>query len=126
MDTDEKSLSGLIRVHPWLKTSCPAPRRAGSGAGAPHTTPWASPPTRKLALEELGLDKAALKGYEASMRILELGMMAGRSEWETKSGDGALQPGEQSGQPDGAKARPKAGETERKADAIGSVRLNET
>jgi hypothetical protein len=72
-------------------------------------------------LEELGLDKAALKGYEASMRILELGMMAGRSEWETKSGDGALQPGEQSGQPDGSKARPKAGETERKADAIGSV-----
>jgi len=60
-------------------------------------------------LEELGLDKAAVKGYEASMegRVLELGMRAGRTEWETKWGDGALQPGEQSGQPDGSKARPE-------------------
>ena len=40
-------------------------------------------------------------------RVLELGMRAGRTEWETKWGDGALQPGEQSGQPDGSKARPE-------------------
>ena len=40
--------------------------------------------------------------------------------------DGALQPGGQSGQPDASKARTEAGETERKADAVGSVRLNET
>jgi hypothetical protein len=40
--------------------------------------------------------------------------------------DGAFQSGEQSRQPDGSKARTEAGETERKADAIGSVRLNET
>jgi hypothetical protein len=32
-------------------------------------------------------------------RVLKLGMKAGRTEWETKWGDGALQPGEQSGQP---------------------------
>ena len=41
-------------------------------------------------------------------------------------GDGALQPGEQSRQPDGSKSRPEAGEIEREADAVGSVRLNET
>ncbi len=41
-------------------------------------------------------------------------------------GDEALQPGEQSGQPDGSKARLEGGEPERKAHAVGSVILNET
>lgn len=37
-------------------------------------------------MPELGLDKAAVRGYEAYMegRALELGMKAGRREWETK------------------------------------------
>jgi REP element-mobilizing transposase RayT len=41
---------------------------------------------RERVMEELGLAKAAVKGYEAYMegRVLELGMKAGRMEWEAK------------------------------------------
>jgi len=41
---------------------------------------------REKVMAELGRDKAAAKGYEAYMegRVLELGMKAGRTEWETK------------------------------------------
>ena len=55
----------------------------------------------KQTEKKLELDKAAVKGHVPYMegRVLKLGMRAGRTEWETKWGDGALQPGEQSGQP---------------------------
>ncbi|MGA2751153.1 MAG: transposase [Verrucomicrobiota bacterium] len=41
---------------------------------------------REPVMEELGLAKGAVKGYEAYMegRVLELGMKAGRKEWEEK------------------------------------------
>ena len=54
--------------------------------------------------------------------------MAGRPLWrfarfhpavgEPAVGDGALQPGEPGGEPDGAKAGPEAGGIERNTDAI--------
>ncbi len=57
--------------YPWYVN------RAGSGP------PWLC---RERVMEELGLAKAAVKGYEAYMeaRVLELAMADGRGAWEAK------------------------------------------